>query len=129
MKKWSEFKDTAAWVPGSAGSVYWVPNKPGLQAGMQYSKMDSGLLAEMQGVQRAAYAAFESEKGKYDGERGTYDAAVKDEKARLADFFKAGFDAPIKVPSRPCPPSRPAAYSGPSLNIYTGTDVLAASNL
>lgn len=110
-----QYKDTATWIPGSVGQVYWVPNKTGLQSDVQYTTMDSALLAELQNVSKAANSAFDGLKGTYDGERGTYDTAVKDEKARLADFFKAGFDAPIKVPARPCPPSRPAAYGGPQL--------------
>lgn len=112
---WAEFVDTTHHIPGSVGDVYWVPGKAGLQKGFQRSVLDSALVGEMRGIQEAVYSEFRGAVGKYDGERGTYDTAVKDEKARLADFFKAGFDAPIKVPSRPCPPTRPGSYSGPSV--------------
>lgn len=67
----------------------------------------------MQGIQKSVNSAYDSAKGSYEGERDTYNTKLAEEKKRLADVFTAGFDAPIKVPARPCAPTRPGAYSGP----------------
>ena len=57
------------------------------------------------------------------------------EKARKADFFKNIFEAPVLngVPERPCPPDRPAAYAGPTIQtavtwttLNTGADYTGA---
>lgn len=44
-----------------------------------------------------------------------YNTAINAEKTRVGDFFKAIFEAPVKIPARPCPPTQPAAYSGPKI--------------
>ena len=59
-----------------------------------------------------------------------YNTAINAEKTRVGDFFKAIFEAPVKIPARPpCPPTQPAAYSGPMLwgNI-TGLTAGATTN-
>lgn len=110
------------WIPGSIGNVYWVPQKAGSQSNIQYTTMDSSLLLELRGITDAANSAFEGAKGAYEPDRLDYNKKVADEAARLKDFFKAGFEPAIKIPTRPCPPSRPAAYAGPQLRLAKKDD-------
>ena len=62
---------------------------------------------------------FNSDNGAYEKLRTVYEDAKTAETARLADALKAAFDPVIAIPSRPCAPTRPLAYSGVSLDLTT----------
>lgn len=47
----------------------------------------------------------------YDVLRTDYDTKTSSEETRRKDFFKAAFDAPIAIPTRPCPPTAPVMPS------------------
>jgi hypothetical protein len=65
---------------------------------------------------------FNNDNGAYEKLRTVYEDAKTMETARLADALKAAFEPVIAIPSRPCAPSRPAAYSGVYLDLAaTGT--------
>ena len=61
--------------------------------------------------------SYNSAKSSYDTKKNTYNQAVDDEAARVADFFKATFEPKIAIPTRPDPPSQPYAYSGPYMQL------------
>jgi len=66
----------------------------------------------------AGYTAFSTSVTAYNTLKDTYNTALKTEKTRQADFFKAAMDAPTKIPARPCAPTTPAAYTGPASMVY-----------
>jgi hypothetical protein len=109
-----EHKDPTQWLPGSVGEVYWVPGKAGLAKKYQISRLDAGLIGEMQALQSAQVSNYNSKKSSYDKLRGKYDEAIEKEQLRLKDFFAAGFDKAIEIPKRPSAPTKPKSYSGPS---------------
>lgn len=55
-----------------------------------------------------------------------YNSAVTKEKARRADAFKGAFDPAIAIPTKPCPPSAVAAYTGRTTD-FTGKTALTAA--
>lgn len=121
-------KDPAQWLPGSVGEVYWVPGKAGLAKKYQISRLDAGLIGEMQALQDAQVNSYKSKKSSYDKLRGKYDEAIEKEQTRLKDFFAAGFDKAIEIPKRPSAPTKPKSYSGPSnLGEELGTTRLATT--
>lgn len=71
----------------------------------------------MIGVTKAGVTSFNTAKTSYDALKTTYNTALKDEKARDA----AATPDPIVIPVRPCPPSVPATYSGPSFTTWATT--------
>ena len=62
------------------------------------------LLRSIDGTQKA-YDSYNSALGTYNTLRQTYNTALVNEKARVGDFFKSIFEAPVKIPARPCPPT------------------------
>jgi len=64
---------------------------------------------------------FNTDNGAYEKLRTVYEDAKTAETARLADALKAAFEPVIAIPSRPCAPSRPMAYSGVSLDLGSAT--------
>jgi hypothetical protein len=50
------------------------------------------------------YNTFNTAITAYNTERDSYNAELKKEKERLADFTKSIFEAKVKIPTRPCPP-------------------------
>jgi len=75
--------------------------------------MDSGINMNDKAAIKSLYDAFDGSKSSYDSLKTLYDQAITDEEARVADFFKATFDAPIAIPTRPCAPDQPPAWWGP----------------
>ena len=65
------------------------------------------------------YTAYSNEKTIYEGKKSRYNKALLASEAREADFFKALFEQPIGMPTRPCPnvpgPPRYMGY-GPDLS-------------
>jgi len=64
-----------------------------------------------------AVDSYNSAKSSYDGLKNTYETALDGETARKADFFKSMFEPVIAIPERPCPPTRPAAFVGPNVDL------------
>jgi len=72
----------------------------------------NNLIAEYDAV-KAGYTTFNTAVTSYNTLKDAYNTALKTEKTRKADFFKAAMDAPTKIPDRPCVPTTPLAYTGP----------------
>jgi len=79
-------------------------------------------------AKKAEFTTYEGEKTTYNGLATTYNDAMTLETARAADFFKAMFEAPTVIPSRPCPSSIPAAYAGIDIEWTSATAITAWSD-
>lgn len=74
-----------------------------------------------------SYSAYNNALAGSNAAVAAYNTAITAEKARVGDFFKAIFEAPVKIPARPCPPTQPGAWMGPMIwynltGALTGTD-------
>jgi len=87
--------------------------------------VDSGVLLNIAQSRKSAIEAFNNAANSYNGLKSTYEKALDDETARKADVFKAAFEPPIAVPTRPCPPSKVSDYTGPMLAV---ANILATSD-
>lgn len=60
-------------------------------------------------------------KDEYEGKKTLYNKALDLKEKRDDDFFKATFEPPIGMPTRPCPPMAPGAQPfGPNLETLGG---------
>jgi hypothetical protein len=112
-------------LPGSIGNVvYWSQIPGDINPGRQLT-VDSAILFDSFDSLNNSYASFNNAVASSNSAVAAYNTAVNAEKARVGDFFKAIFDAPTKIPARPCPPSQPGAWNGPriwyNLTGLTGT--------
>jgi hypothetical protein len=64
----------------------------------------------------AVYNDYASKKTSYESLRTLYNDAATKESDRLKDFFKAMFEPPVSVPTRPCAPTQPAEYTGVTID-------------
>lgn len=76
-----------------------------------YTTMDGGILTAMLKMAKDSKTAFDASAATYETAKTAYNTALKDEKARDA----AATPDPIVIPTRPCPPTAPSAYTGLSL--------------
>jgi len=63
---------------------------------------------------------FDNLKTTYDTAREAYNTANEAELDRQGDFIRNIMDTPVEVPSRPCKPTQPPAYTGANLQ-WTNT--------
>jgi hypothetical protein len=76
------------------------------------STVDQPILQQRISYVNDVYSEYNTQLGNYNTAKNTYNDAANKEAERLKDFFKATFDPPITVPTRPCPPSQPKEYTG-----------------
>lgn len=74
----------------------------------------------------AAANSYNSLVTTYNTDKTAYNKALADEKARKEDFFKSIFDPAVVIPTRPCQPTRPDAFSGIDFS-YTQIATLTAA--
>jgi hypothetical protein len=77
---------------------------------------DSVMMINNINAKKAEFASYQSSLDSYNTLKTAYNSAIDTEKKRLADFFAAAFTPATSIPQRPCPPTRPAAYSGPYID-------------
>lgn len=100
------------WIPGSVGKAIYYPNSTGQWSDAQTIAHDSSVLLDRFSFVSDIYNNYNTQLSTYNGLKTTYNDAATKESERLKDFFKATFDPPVLVPTRPCAPSQPAEYSG-----------------
>ena len=112
------FEDISNIVPGSIGPIGYYTNSTGPWQGSTNAKQtyDSGILMEEWNRFRALYADYETRKNTYDTAKTDYNT----KNAAQINLHTAGwtttlFAAPVTIPTRPCKPSQPAAYTGPDI--------------
>jgi hypothetical protein len=108
-------------VAGDIGPFSAWANLAGSPFSTTQVTYNSGLLMRDLEAVWANNAAYNTAASSYNTNRDAYNTALSNEKARAADFFKSIFEAPVKIPSRPCGPSQPAAWVGPTID-WTVTD-------
>jgi len=112
--------DQAQWTPlvatpGSIGSVtYWSQIANDVNPSRQIT-VDSGVLVNDWMMINGQWAGYNNALAASNTAVGAYNTAIASEKTRVGDFFKAIFEAPVKIPARPCPPTQPGAYTGPMI--------------
>lgn len=112
------FHDISNKIPGTVGPIrYWPTNTGSFKGAVDsYIEVDSGVVFNDWQRYVAANYDMGSRVAAYDVLRLAYNTKNAVEKARKNDFFSNLFEAPVAdVPVRPCPPTRPAAYAGPTL--------------
>lgn len=111
--------------PGSMGTASFYPGVGIFADKLDSVQMvDSGVLLNIAQSRKSAIDAFNNAANSYNGLKTTYEKALDDETARKADVFKAAFEPPIAVPTRPCPPSKVSDYTGP---VLAAAEILAAT--
>jgi len=108
--------DPNASLPGSIGAVTYYPGYEGDAKEVQTTTLDSEQVMAGYAMKKADNDAYNTLNGDYEKMRTSYDDASTAETARLADALKAAFEPKISIPTRPCAPVRPSAYSGVFLN-------------
>lgn len=102
-------------VPGSVGDItYWSQIANDVNPSRQIT-VDTGVLVNDWMMINSQWAGYNTALAASNTAVGAYNTAIAAEKTRVGDFFKAIFEAPVKIPARPCPPTQPAAYSGPMI--------------
>jgi hypothetical protein len=86
------------------------------------------VLLDMFAAKTTENSVYASAKTTYDALAATYNTAIDTEKARQADIIKLAFEAYAVVPERPCPPEQPAAYTGPKIDWWVTSNLLASVN-
>jgi len=89
---------------------------------------DSGALLRAIDAGNAANAAYTTLLNTYNTSKDSYNTALANEKTRAGDFFKSIFEAPVKIPTRPCPPTQPAAWTGPNIDWWVANAAIASVN-
>jgi hypothetical protein len=113
------YSDPNTKFPGTIGAVKYFPGMAGDAKEVQIMSMDYMQLKSMYDMTTKVNDQFNSDNGAYEKLRTVYEDDKTAETARLADALKAAFDPVIAIPSRPCAPTRPLAYSGVSLDLTT----------
>lgn len=105
-------KTPNAALPGSVGTAIFYANFEGQWADTMTSTVDQPILSQRISYVNDVYSEYKTQLDTYNTAKSTYNDAANKEAERLKDFFKATFDPPITVPTRPCPPSQPKEYTG-----------------
>lgn len=89
--------------------------------------MSSWWIDSLYAAQATLHSEYNTALAEFEPKRTTYNAAADAERARLTDFFKTITSRPFEIPSRPCAPTRPAAWASWELdyNRYFGTGAVA----
>ena len=65
---------------------------------------------------RALYSDYETRKATYDAAVNDYNTKnTKQKTLHEADWTTTLFSAPVTIPTRPCKPDQPVAYTGPDI--------------
>lgn len=107
--------DPSVDVPGSIGKATYFTGSPGVFSDTTMTKTDANLLIGAVNNKINENNQFNSKANAYNTAKDAYNKAVTEENARLKDIFKAAFDPKVVIPTRPDPPSPPAAFQGPFL--------------
>ena len=113
----STYLDPNTKFPGTIGAVKYFPGMEGDAKEVQMMSMDQMQMKSMYDMTTKSNDQFNSDNGAYEKLRTVYEDAKTAETARLADALKAAFEPVIAIPSRPCAPTRPMAYSGVTLDL------------
>lgn len=113
--------DPSAYIPGSVGELKFYtgkstsfPNHTGM--------VDSAVVEMIVAANKAAFDNYNNNAANpYNKDKETYNKALKDEKERQKDLFKAAFEPAIKIPKRPCAPTPPARI--PVFNVATKAQI------
>lgn len=115
----------------SPGKVMWWPSEKvnGAVSTTAVTTMDFlKMKADYDGYTAAANT-YNTAVTSYNTDKDAYNKALADEKTRKADFFKAMFDPAVVIPTRPCQPTRPGAFSGVDFKYDTTTAITDAEKL
>lgn len=112
----------------SPGKVMWWPSEKvfGAVSTTAYATMDFMQMNAEYTTYNNAAAVYNSAVTSYNTDKDAYNKALADEAARKADFFKAMFDPAVVIPTRPCQPTQPGAFSGIDFKYDTTTPITAA---
>ena len=64
----------------------------------------------------------------YNTDKAAYNLALSRETARNNDMISMWFNAPIKIPKRPCQPTIPTPYEGPKIDWWVTGNIIANLN-
>jgi hypothetical protein len=103
-------RDPTNYWPGTLGALTFYTGQAGPFKQSQVGAIDQALLQSMYKSRNDLNSAYSTALTTFNTDRDNFNSANKDENTRKADFFKALFEPAIVVPSRPCPPNRPAAW-------------------
>jgi hypothetical protein len=115
-------------VSGNVGDFVAYANLAGSPYTDTQVTYDSGILLRDLDAASSFNTAYNTAASTYNTSRTAYNTALTNEKTRAADFFKSIFEAPVKIPSRPCGPSQPAAWGGPTIDWWVANNAFATIN-
>lgn len=111
----------------SPGKVMWWPSEKvnGAVSATAYTTMDFLKMKADYDAYTAVANTYNTAVTSYNTDKDAYNKALADEKTRKADFFKAMFDPAVVIPTRPCQPTQPGAFSGIDFKYDTTTVITA----
>lgn len=109
--------DPEAYYPGSIGEVAYFPALEGPSKTTQVIAVDASVILDRFAFVSSVFNDYSGKLTTFNGDKTTYDDAAQKEADRRADFFKAMFDPPVTVPTKPCPPTQPKDYSGVTIDL------------
>jgi hypothetical protein len=116
-------------VSGSVGAFNaYAPQYATPFVGTATTQMDSRIFMNYLDAKIADNTSYNSAKTTYDSSKSTYNTALSNEKTRKADFFKSIFEAPVTIPTRPCPPTQPSAWTGATIDWDVASAAIASVN-
>lgn len=87
------------------GTLQYWPEETGPTKLTAVGTMDFMKLKADYDAYTAAASTYNTDKDSYNTLKTAYNKALADEKTRKADVFKAAFDPPVTIPTRPCQPT------------------------
>lgn len=112
--------------PGSIGDINFYPSEAGPYKYTNLQTWDYGQLKMEYDAYNVVKSAYNTRLLAYNKLKDEYNLALKEEKARVADLFRAAITPPTSIPDRPCKPDHIAAYTGPKMVWSTATTAFSA---
>jgi hypothetical protein len=110
-----EEADPQSVPPGDIDRIAYYPYLTGPFRDTAIATISYSLINESYNAYTTMYSAFNTKVTAYNTLKDAYNTELKKEKTRNSNFVSSIFDAPIKLPTRPCPPDQPPAFQGLTL--------------
>jgi len=122
---YADLGDTDMHGAGYIGEYAWIPQTDTPLTTSTFVTIPSDSVMMTYSSLTSEYNAYNGLVNTYKPLRDTYNKAITDEKARLADPLKAAFEKPIEIPTRPCAPTQPIDVFGPKIDLTNAADAFA----
>jgi hypothetical protein len=111
-----EETDPSTTPVGDIDLIAYYPYLTGPFKDTAIATISFSLIQESYDAYSKIYTDFNTKVTNYNKLRDAYNVELKKEKTRNSNLATMMFDAPVKLPTRPCPPDQPPAFQGLTLS-------------